>query len=100
MFRQSAPQRIEEIRLPPCAEFPDQTAGGARDGEAVFQGIADADGQAHPVGQHAPFAIRPAPQIEGADMQEMAARGLHPHHAAGEVRTARHHRRWQVPARD
>ena len=46
---------------------------GARRGDAVFQREAGAGRRLHAVAQHPPFAIRPAAEFEGAEMQEMAA---------------------------
>ena len=49
---------------------------GARRGDAVLQREAGARGRLRAVAQHPPAAVRAAAELEGAEMQEVAARRL------------------------
>ena len=79
---EAPPQVGKEGREAPRVHRAQQVAGGARESEPVFERIAHAHGRAHPIGQHAPFAARPAPDVGGVEMEKMAARrGGAGHHA-------------------
>ncbi len=66
--RDAAPQVAIEPGMAAGVDFRQQRAGAARQGQPVFQRIADAGGQAGAIGQHAPLPIGPARQIGGIDM--------------------------------
>ncbi len=61
----------------------------ARRGDAVFQRKAGARRRLRAVAQHPPFAVRAAPELEGAEMQEMPAGGFHAGHGPQEFRARR-----------
>ncbi len=93
-------QIVEKGGQPPRVHRAQQVAGRARQSETVFQRIANPHRRPYPVGQHAPFARRAAPDVGGIEMQMMAARGRGAVHHPPIMRAAGDHAGGQLAIAD
>ncbi|MCY1176083.1 hypothetical protein D9M73_163440 [compost metagenome] len=98
--RQPIAKRREEGRMALHVQPRLQAAQRPRDRQPVLQRIARACGAAQMIGQHAPFAGRPAPEIDRDELQMMPARRHQARHRSQEEGRSPDQRRRDQPTRD